>query len=106
MTGISILSRFWAWERQFLAFFLSSAQRWNDLHANWLHPERLPRYAAETPVAQRTLELLGPLDWPHFPERNLLRHWCQPAVSYAAFAGACWSSSTKGWTRWVTCGNT
>jgi hypothetical protein len=28
------------------------------------------------------------LDWSHFPERNLLRHWCQPAVSYAAFAGA------------------
>jgi hypothetical protein len=48
----------------------------------------LPKYASETPVVKRTLDLLGPLDWEHFPERNLQRHWCQPAVSYAAFAGA------------------
>jgi hypothetical protein len=88
MTGLLILSRFWAWKRPFQALFLPSAQRWGDLHAVWLHPERLRRYAAETPVVQRTLELLGPLDWARFPERNLLRHWCQPAVPYAAFAGA------------------
>jgi len=80
MTGLSILSRFWVWERPFQALSLPAAQRRTNLHAVWLHPERLPRYAAETPVVQRTLELLGPLDWVHFPERNLLRHWCQPAV--------------------------
>jgi hypothetical protein len=34
------------------------------------------------------LELLGPLDWTHFPERDLERRWCQPAVSFAAFSAA------------------
>jgi hypothetical protein len=88
MTGLSILSRFQALSRQFQADFRFPKGSLSDLHTTWLHPERLPGYAAETPVVQRTLELLGLLDWTHFPERNLLRHWCQPAVSYAAFAGA------------------
>lgn len=88
MTGYPILSRFPAFGSQFQAVFRPQDIRWFDLHSLWLHPERLPRYAAETAVVERTLALLGPLDWEHFPERNLQRHWCQPAVSYAAFAGA------------------
>ena len=88
MTGFSILSWLWAWGRPLQALLLPQGQCPTDLHAVWLHPERLPRYAAETAVVQRTIELLGPLDWAHFPERNLLRRWCQPAVPYAAFAGA------------------
>ena len=64
-----------------------SSQR-ADLHAFWLHPERLPGFVRESPVAMRYLDLLGPLDWTHFPERNLVRNWGQPAVSYAAFLGA------------------
>ena len=88
MTGSPILSRFQAFGSQFQAVFRLQDIGWPDLHTLWLHPERLPRYAAETPVVGRTLALLGPLDWGHFPERNLARHWCQPAVSYAAFAGA------------------
>jgi hypothetical protein len=67
MTGFSILSRFWAWKCQFQA---------------------LSRFSGQTPIVQRIHELLAPLDWAHFPERNLLRRWCQPAISYAAFAGA------------------
>ena len=88
MTGFSILSRFRAFDRSFRTIFQPFERRSKDLHTYWLHPEYLPRYALETPVVQRTLELLGPLDWSHFPERNLVRHWCQPAVPYAAFAGA------------------
>ena len=84
MTGISILSRIWAFGSRFQA----QSREKCDLHTSWLHPERLPGYSAQTPVIGRTLELLGPLDWGHFPERNLLGHWRQPAVSYAALAGA------------------
>jgi hypothetical protein len=34
------------------------------------------------------LELLSPLDWEHFPERNLERNWGQATVPYAALAAA------------------
>ena len=88
MTGFSILSRFQAFSRQIRANSHFGNRINSDLHSTWLHPEQLPKYAAETPVVLRMLDLLGPLDWAHFPERNLDRHWCQPAVSYAAFAGA------------------
>lgn len=88
MTGFLILSRFQAFGSWFRAIFHTRKVKYSDLHTIWMHPEQVSGYAIETPVVQRTLELLGPLDWAHFPERNLLRHWCQPAVSYAAFAGA------------------
>jgi hypothetical protein len=48
--------------------------------------KRLKFCTAKTQRTQR--KKIGPLDWAHFPERNLPRHWCQPAISYAAFAGA------------------
>jgi len=88
MTGNPILSRFQAVGSQFQTIFHSQTSILPDLHEFWLHPERLPKSAVEMPVVQRTLDLLGPLDWQHFPERNLQRHWVQPAVSYAAFSGA------------------
>jgi hypothetical protein len=43
----------------------------------------------DTPAALRILDLLGPLDWAHFPERNLQRNWGQVTIPYAAFAVAC-----------------
>lgn len=89
MTGNPILSRFHAIGSPFRTLFGPPPTAWANLHTLWLHPDRLPRYAVETPVVLRTLDLLGPLDWTHFPERNLQRHWCQPAISYAAFAAAC-----------------
>ena len=88
MTGNLILSRFQAYDSPFQAFWGFRTPQLPDLHTLWLHPERLPKYASETPVVKRLLDLLGPLDWQHFPERNLQRRWSQPAVSYAAFAGA------------------
>ncbi|MDI6696903.1 MAG: transposase [Anaerolineales bacterium] len=88
MTGYPILTRFQAFGSHFQAVFRPGDERWPDLHTLWLHPERLPRCAAETPLVERTLALLGPLDWGHFPERNLGRRWRRPAVSYAAFAAA------------------
>lgn len=85
MTGTPILSRF---QNQFQAVFGSKTANWANLHRLWLQPKLLPKSAAAMPIVPRTIDLIGPLDWEHFPERNLDRHWCKPAVSYAAFVGA------------------
>ena len=38
----------------------------------------LPRFVAEDAVARKYLDLLGPLDWDHFPERPCNRPWPGP----------------------------
>ncbi len=88
MTGKPILSPFQAFGSRFQALFRPSPPPCPDLHTWQQHSELLPPFASQTPTVMRTLEFLGPLAWDHFPERDLLRHWVQPAVSYAAFAGA------------------
>ena len=88
MTGAAILSQFQAGWSKFGVFLKRKAQPQPSLHQFWLRPELLPGYARDTPSVLRTLELLGPLDWDHFPERDLQRRWRQPAVSYAAFSAA------------------
>lgn len=60
-----------------------------DLHTLYLHPERLPRLVRNSPEAMRCLNLLGPLAWDHFPERNLLRNYGQPSTPYSALAAGC-----------------
>jgi hypothetical protein len=82
MTGMPILPRF-------LLFGNRSRLKHPNLHTLWLHPDKLPKFVTDTPAARRVLDLLGPLDWTHFPERNLQRNWGQAAVPYAAFAAAC-----------------
>jgi hypothetical protein len=82
MTGNPILPRF-------LLFGNRSRLRRPDLHTLWLHPDRLPKFVTDTPAALRILDLLGPLDWAHFPERNLQRNWGHATVPYAAFTAAC-----------------
>ena len=59
-----------------------------DLHALWLFPEHLPACVTSARMIMRCLELLGPLDWGHFPDRNLERNWGQVTVPYAALAAA------------------
>lgn len=59
-----------------------------DLHSAWLMHSELPDFVSTSPLAQRYLELLGPLAWDRLPERNLLRNWGQPAIPYAAFIAA------------------
>ena len=50
--------------------------------------ERLPLCVQQDPVALRYLELLAPLDWANFPERNLDTAWCLPTVPYVPFVAA------------------
>ncbi len=60
-----------------------------DLHSLYLYPERLPRSLRTSSDAMRCLNLLGPLAWDRFPERNLQRNYGQPGTPYAALAAAC-----------------
>lgn len=60
-----------------------------DLHSLYLFPERLPKRVRESVEAMRYLNLLGPLAWDAFPERDLQRNYGQPSTPYAALAAAC-----------------
>ena len=66
---------------------LQPAQR--DLHAAFLHPDELPAFVQDCPPAMRILDLLGPLPWNQFPERDLQRFWGQTTIPHAAFSAAC-----------------
>jgi hypothetical protein len=59
-----------------------------NLHTYWRHRDRLPAGAQDCPTVIRHLDLLGPLDWGRFPDRDLEQHWCQPQIPYAALAAA------------------
>ena len=82
MTGHPILPRFSPFGNRFRS-------QPPNLHTLWCHPERIPKPIAEAPAVQRILDLIGPLNWSSFPERNLQRNWGRPTVPYAAFAAAC-----------------
>jgi hypothetical protein len=84
MFGKPILSRFSSRKRRFRAAGLKRP----DLHTAWQQRQRLPDFVRDSPLAQRYLDLLGPLPWDHLPERNLTRNWGQSATPYAAFIAA------------------
>jgi hypothetical protein len=77
-----ILTRF-----EELSRLLQPAQR--DLHAAFLRPDKLPSFVQDCPPAMRILDLLGPIPWSQFPERDLQRFWGQVAIPHAAFSAAC-----------------
>lgn len=58
------------------------------LHTYWLQPHILPPWVRQSPTALRYLDLLGPLHWDDFPERNLQRNWGQTTIPYTAVAAA------------------
>lgn len=53
------------------------------------NPELLPSFVRHSPVAMRYLELLSPLAWDRFPERDLALACHMRPVPYAAFVAAC-----------------
>ncbi len=59
-----------------------------DLRTLWQCLEHLPTCVTASPTIMRCLELLSPLDWANFPERNRQRDWGQVAIPYAALAAA------------------
>ena len=85
MTGKSILAeifRLGNWDKR-----SASAPR-ADMHTLWMQSAQLPSFVKETPAAMRTLDLLGPLAWSGFSERNLVRNWGQATIPFAASAAA------------------
>ena len=60
-----------------------------DLHTLWTHPRRLPYWVTDSAPAMRLLNLLGPLPWQSFPERDVQRNWGQTTIPYGAFTAAC-----------------
>ena len=60
-----------------------------DLHTAFLRPDRLPQFVQACASAMRILDLLGPLPWNQFPERDLQRNWGQVTIPHAAFSAAC-----------------
>jgi len=60
-----------------------------NLHAAFLRQEQLPAFVRDCPPAMRFLDLVGPLPWHQFPERNLLRNWGQAVIPHSAFSAAC-----------------
>jgi len=83
MTSESIVSR-----------LLSPSRRWRrpaspKVPSNLLcAPTCVPLCVQQDPVALRYLELLAPLDWAHFPERDLDTHWCLPTIPYVPYVAA------------------
>ncbi len=51
-------------------------------------PTRLPAWVRQESVTLRYLQLLAPLAWPNFPERDLDTTWCLPTVPYVAYVAA------------------
>jgi len=84
-----IISSLMALPRRFRRFFQPDRPHRPDLHTAWQHQADLPDSIKASPVAQRYLTLLGPLDWAHLPDRNLQRNWGQTTIPYTAFIAAC-----------------
>ena len=61
----------------------------HNLRSAFLRPDKLPFFVQDCPSAMRILDLLGPIPWDQFPERNLQRFWGQTAIPHVAFSAAC-----------------
>lgn len=85
------ISRLWQQGHRARQRLLYKDVRLNRANLSTLARNRaqLPLMIQESAVAMRYLSLLGPLDWEHFPERDLDRNWGIPAVPYAPFVAAC-----------------
>jgi len=86
MTDASIVTQLPLWS--FPLGRSKTPEKQPDLHTLWQYPEHLPTCVTASPTIMRCFELLAPLDWGHFPERNLQRNWGQLTIPYAALAAA------------------
>jgi hypothetical protein len=86
MTDGSIVTQLPLWS--FPLGSSKSSEKPPDLHTLWQYPEHLPTCVTSSATIMRCFELLAPLDWGHFPERNLQRNWGQVTIPYAALVAA------------------
>lgn len=83
MTSLPIVTRLWRNLRPL------PTQCPYDLHTLWYEPHKLPRWVADAPLVSRYLDLLGPLHWEQFPERDLLTQRGMPPVPFVPYVAAC-----------------
>lgn len=76
LTRFELLSRLWQPEQR-------------NLRSAFLRPDKLPQFVQDCPSAMRILDLLGPIPWDQFPERDLQRSWGQTTIPHVAFSAAC-----------------
>ncbi len=86
MTDPTIVAQLSLWPAA--AWPAKTPEKTSHLHAFWQHPERLPRIVRDCPVAQRYLQLLGPLHWTACPERDLRPIWRYPTIPWSSLAAA------------------
>jgi len=86
VTDVSIVTQLPLWA--FPLGLPKIPEKWPDLHTLWQFPEHLPECVTSSPTVMRCFELLAPLDWAQFPDRNLQRNWGQSQIPYAALAAA------------------
>src|SRR3972149_5355854 len=86
MMDVSIVTQLPLWT--FPLGLSKTLEKPTDLHTLWEFPQHLPPAVTDSPTVMRCFELLAPLDWAHFPERNLQRNWGQSQTPYAALAAA------------------
>ena len=60
----------------------------SHLHDFWSQPEGLSLFVKDSPTTMRLLQLLGALQWEHFPERDLEQAWRFPTIPFATLAAA------------------
>jgi len=88
MTGLPIVTYSSTAQNELPPFLRKS--KWpscDNLHGLWIY-RQLPQWVTHSPPAMRLLELLGPLPWHRFPERDLERNWGQTTIPYAALTAA------------------
>jgi hypothetical protein len=76
LTRFDLLSRLWRPEQR-------------NLRSAFLRPDKLPQFVQDCQSAMRMLDLLGPIPWDQFPERNLKRSWGKTTIPHVAFSAAC-----------------
>lgn len=86
MTDRTIVTQLPLWS--FLADAAKISEKPPDFSTLWQHRDHLPECVTASPTILRCLELLSPLDWAHFPERNVYRNWGQTTIPYVAFVAA------------------
>jgi len=86
MTDLTIVAQLSLWPAA--AWPAKKPEKTSDLRAFWQFPEQLPGFVRDCPVAQRYLDLVGPLNWAALPERDLRPLWRFPTVPWSSLAAA------------------
>lgn len=83
MTSKRIITRLWGLIQQ------KQPDPPRSLHDWYQNQEQLPKFVRQSAVAQRYLQLLGPLAWHRFPEREMRLYGQTEPIAYAPFVAAC-----------------